>query len=74
MVSTGLDRRQPFSLRFIIYAAVFMVFDVELVLVIPLLYKFPLRIGPFWVFFGLVRILRIGLIFEWNNTAFEWLA
>ena len=25
-------------------------FDVELVLVIPLLYKFPLRIGPFWVF------------------------
>lgn len=45
--STGLDRRQPISLRFFIYAVVFVVFDVELVLVIPLLYKFPLIIGPF---------------------------
>ena len=29
---------------------------------------------PLLGIFGLVRVLRIGLIFEWNSNAFKWLA
>ena len=34
------------SLRFFIYAVIFVIFDVELVLVVPLLFKLPRVTGP----------------------------
>lgn len=38
----GQDSREPVSLRFFIYAVIFVIFDVELVLVVPLLFKLPI--------------------------------
>jgi len=43
--STGQDSRPPISLRFFIYAVIFVVFDIELVLVVPLIYTFPVSLG-----------------------------
>lgn len=40
--SPQADSRRAVSLRFFIYAVVFVIFDVELVLILPLMYKFPL--------------------------------
>ena len=71
--SSEADRRQPVSLRFFIYAVVFVVFDVELVLIVPLIYNFPTILRAIWIFFVVLNLLRLGLLFEWNNTAFEWL-
>jgi len=58
------DGREPVSLRFFIYAVIFVVFDIELVLVVPLLFKLPGTTGPIWFFFCLLRLLRAGLLFE----------
>lgn len=58
------DDREPVSLRFFIYAVIFVVFDIELVLVVPLLFKLPGAMGAVWFFFALLRLLRAGLLFE----------
>ena len=69
--SVKSDNRQPVSLRFFIYAVIFVVFDVELVLVAPLVYRFPVSTRIMWLFVFLVHFLSLGLLLEWNNTAFE---
>ena len=71
--SPSVDRRQPVSLRFFIFAVIFVVFDIELILVLPLLSTSSASPSVIWVFVVLVLLLRVGLVIEWNNRAFEWL-
>ena len=65
--------RIPFSLRFFLVALVFLVFDVELVLIFPLVKR--LRIGGFsswglmWVF---LILLILALIYEINQGRLNW--
>jgi len=62
--STATDFRQPVSLRFFIFAVIFVVFDVELILVVPLI-AFPMGFASAaWVFISLVLILSLGLLLE----------
>lgn len=66
--------RLPFSLRFYLIAVIFLIFDVEITLIIPLPVIFSRsRIKPFIilvVFF--IIILLAGLFHEWNEGALEW--
>nr|AON77095.1 NADH dehydrogenase subunit 3 [Crangon hakodatei] len=66
--------RTPFSLRFFLIAVIFLIFDVEITLLLPLasIMKF-VYIKSFLItgiFFLL--ILLIGLYHEWNQGALEW--
>nr|APX40180.1 NADH dehydrogenase subunit 3 [Cryptocephalus quadripunctatus] len=66
--------RLPFSMQFFLIAIIFLIFDVEIALLIPLiksmtnssLISFSL-ISMFFIF-----ILIIGLIHEWNQGALNW--
>lgn len=65
--------RMPFSLRFFLLAVVFLIFDVEVVLLFPLIYTFLLsrKIQVFYssiVFLGLVTF---GLFIEWKSGALD---
>ena len=60
----GLDFRQPVSLRFFIFAVIFVIFDIELVIVIPLISSSLDIIVISWFFITLVNLLSIGLIVE----------
>nr|ASY98333.1 NADH dehydrogenase subunit 3 [Deroplatys lobata] len=66
--------RIPFSLRFFLIAIIFLIFDVEIALILPMI------IIPFksnlmtWVTTSMmfVLILLIGLFHEWNQGSLEW--
>ena len=64
--SVGLTR-VSFSLRFFLLAVIFLVFDLEVVLLFPCVFRFS--VGLDWLFrvsvFGFVLIISVGLLYEW---------
>nr|YP_009480395.1 NADH dehydrogenase subunit 3 [Nassarius fraterculus]ANH54171.1 NADH dehydrogenase subunit 3 [Nassarius fraterculus] len=66
--------RLPFSMRFFLLAIIFLIFDVEIVLLFPVLasmtgsFSLPLMIGTF-IF---LMILILGLFHEWNEGSLDW--
>nr|UPX88583.1 NADH dehydrogenase subunit 3 [Panorpa communis] len=66
--------RLPFSLRFFLIAVIFLIFDVEIALLLPMIMIFSYSNIIMWTFVGLffLIILLIGLYHEWNQGALEW--
>nr|UOU85181.1 NADH dehydrogenase subunit 3 [Sargus flavipes] len=66
--------RLPFSLRFFLIAIIFLIFDVEIALilpVIPIIYTSNLTVWTYSIIL-FIFILLIGLYHEWNQGALEW--
>nr|UFZ12988.1 NADH dehydrogenase subunit 3 [Protohermes flavinervus] len=66
--------RLPFSLRFFLIAVIFLIFDVEIALLFPLILimNFSSIIMWFSVSSIFILILLIGLYHEWNQGALNW--
>ncbi|YP_001382113.1 NADH dehydrogenase subunit 3 (mitochondrion) [Penaeus chinensis] len=66
--------RLPFSLRFFLIAVIFLIFDVEITLLLPLAIIMNFSNISAWAFtgFAFILILLIGLYHEWNQGALEW--
>nr|CDL72676.1 NADH dehydrogenase subunit 3 [Cherax preissii] len=66
--------RLPFSLRFFLIAVIFLIFDVEITLLLPLASVTPFTNIFSWSFSGIffLLILLFGLYFEWQKGALEW--
>nr|YP_009915384.1 NADH dehydrogenase subunit 3 [Palaemon adspersus]QLM01573.1 NADH dehydrogenase subunit 3 [Palaemon adspersus] len=66
--------RLPFSLRFFLIAIIFLIFDVEITLILPLISTIKLTEINTWVITGtfFLLILLVGLYHEWNQGALEW--
>nr|YP_010688308.1 NADH dehydrogenase subunit 3 [Layahima yangi]WBR65723.1 NADH dehydrogenase subunit 3 [Layahima yangi] len=66
--------RMPFSLHFFLIAIIFLIFDVEIALLLPIIIIMKYSNMMIWfstsAFFLL--ILLIGLYHEWNQGALEW--
>uniref|UniRef100_G8J8D1 NADH-ubiquinone oxidoreductase chain 3 n=1 Tax=Protoplasa fitchii TaxID=560777 RepID=G8J8D1_9DIPT len=66
--------RLPFSLRFFLIAIIFLIFDVEIALILPMVIILNFSNMIMWsltsIFFML--ILLIGLYHEWNQGALDW--
>nr|QVD42811.1 NADH dehydrogenase subunit 3 [Chiridota sp. SS-2021] len=65
--------RTPFSFRFFLVAILFLIFDLEIVLLIPLVSSFTynVMVAFFWgVFF--LSLLVLGLVYEWVNGGLDW--
>nr|YP_009311314.1 NADH dehydrogenase subunit 3 [Barboides gracilis]BAV70087.1 NADH dehydrogenase subunit 3 [Barboides gracilis] len=66
--------RLPFSLRFFLVAILFLLFDLEIALLLPLPWGDQLPnpiITFFWVMTVLI-LLTLGLIYEWIQGGLEW--
>nr|ALO76894.1 NADH deshydrogenase subunit 3 [Propalticus sp. PRO01] len=65
--------RLPFSLQFFLIGVIFLIFDVEITLLIPMIMIFKyLNILNFYIFIFFIIILLIGLYHEWNQGALNW--
>lgn len=65
------DSRVAFSLRFFLLTVIFLVFDVEIVILLPV----PFLVGEVEqvficvIFFG---VLLLGLVYEWFDGSLDW--
>lgn len=68
------NARVPFSIRFFLLAIIFVVFDIEIVLLIPLpllWYNTPIT----YIYLRsliFLTILLLGLFHEWNQGSLDW--
>nr|ASR74909.1 NADH dehydrogenase subunit 3 [Sinotaia quadrata] len=66
--------RLPYSMRFFLLAIIFLIFDIEIVLLFPLLvsvsmmFSYKSILGCFWF----LIILIIGLFYEWSDGSLDW--
>nr|AEL97193.1 NADH dehydrogenase subunit 3 [Hexatrygon bickelli] len=66
--------RLPFSLRFFMVAILFLLFDLEIALLLPLPWGNQLAsplMTSLWVT-TILMLLTIGLIYEWLQGGLEW--
>nr|BAF80222.1 NADH dehydrogenase subunit 3 [Culicoides oxystoma] len=66
--------RMPFSLRFFLIAIIFLIFDVEIALMFPMINSMKINNISTWMWSSMIfiLILILGLFHEWNQGALEW--
>lgn len=66
--------RLPFSIRFFLIAIIFLIFDVEIALIFPIINALKINNLIVWTYSSIIFILILlgGLYHEWNQGALEW--
>nr|AIQ81008.1 NADH dehydrogenase subunit 3 [Scirtothrips dorsalis] len=66
--------RIPFSMRFFLIAIIFIIFDVEIALLIPLIPTFLKSNISKWFLssIGFMIVIILGTLLEWKESSFEW--
>uniref|UniRef100_UPI0030FF037B NADH dehydrogenase subunit 3 n=1 Tax=Vanessa tameamea TaxID=334116 RepID=UPI0030FF037B len=67
--------RIPFSLHFFLITVIFLIFDVEIVLIFPMIPTFKMVNFLIWYktsFFFIIMLL-IGTYHEWNQNMLNWI-
>nr|URX54155.1 NADH dehydrogenase subunit 3 [Glyptotermes sp. 15 AB-2022a] len=66
--------RLPFSLRFFLIAVIFLIFDVEIALLLPMTVVMKTSSMKSWVMISSIFLLILiaGLYHEWNQGSLEW--
>nr|YP_009442839.1 NADH dehydrogenase subunit 3 [Phaedyma columella]ATP01314.1 NADH dehydrogenase subunit 3 [Phaedyma columella] len=66
--------RIPFSLHFFLITVIFLIFDVEIALIFPLIPTFLMTNFMTWfkISFFFIIMLLIGLYHEWNQHMLNW--
>nr|YP_011010426.1 NADH dehydrogenase subunit 3 [Metrocoris tenuicornis]WPW47041.1 NADH dehydrogenase subunit 3 [Metrocoris tenuicornis] len=66
--------RMPFSMQFFMVAIIFLIFDVEIVIILPTIKIMQMSEINMWfmVTTTFILILLLGLYHEWKNGILEW--
>nr|YP_009510281.1 NADH dehydrogenase subunit 3 [Vespa affinis]BBD17839.1 NADH dehydrogenase subunit 3 [Vespa affinis] len=66
----------PFSIQFYLIAVIFLIFDIEIILMLPFIPSLSMSYNLFYwmTSFLLIYIcLILGLIYEWNEQSIIWI-
>nr|AHN95692.1 NADH dehydrogenase subunit 3 [Trigonotylus caelestialium] len=66
--------RIPFSSQFFLIAVLFLVFDIEIVIILPMITTMKSSNMLSWMITSVtfIMILMLGLYHEWKNGILEW--
>nr|AFU25403.1 NADH dehydrogenase subunit 3 [Terpsiphone cinnamomea unirufa] len=66
--------RLPFSIRFFLVAILFLLFDLEIALLLPLPWAIQLQTPTTTLMWAsiLILLLTLGLVYEWAQGGLEW--
>nr|AFB19745.1 NADH dehydrogenase subunit 3 [Malacopteron albogulare] len=66
--------RLPFSIRFFLVAILFLLFDLEIALLLPLPWATQLQNPTMTLIWTstLIALLTLGLVYEWIQGGLEW--
>nr|YP_009536365.1 NADH dehydrogenase subunit 3 [Ornithodoros hermsi]AYN50643.1 NADH dehydrogenase subunit 3 [Ornithodoros hermsi] len=67
--------RAPFSLRFFMISIIFLIFDVEIVILLPFpMYMSIYKTHTTILMMMIIITIFVGLIYEWKNGMIKWLS
>nr|YP_010758090.1 NADH dehydrogenase subunit 3 [Wormaldia spinosa]WEU80095.1 NADH dehydrogenase subunit 3 [Wormaldia spinosa] len=66
--------RMPFSLHFYLITVIFLIFDIEITIILPLFYLINLTnyLQFITISFFFISILMIGILHEWYQNILNW--
>nr|WPO01469.1 NADH dehydrogenase subunit 3 [Eocanthecona thomsoni] len=66
--------RTPFSVQFFLMAVLFLIFDIEIAIILPIIITMKWSLTSTWIItiMMFIIILIMGLYHEWNNGVLEW--
>nr|YP_010726236.1 NADH dehydrogenase subunit 3 [Gilpinia tabulaeformis]WDY84711.1 NADH dehydrogenase subunit 3 [Gilpinia tabulaeformis] len=67
--------RMSFSIRFFLIAVIFLIFDVEITLLLPMIMILSISNMKIWLMMIIyfIMILLFGLYYEWKFGALNWI-
>nr|YP_010324904.1 NADH dehydrogenase subunit 3 [Haemaphysalis danieli]UNO54033.1 NADH dehydrogenase subunit 3 [Haemaphysalis danieli] len=65
--------RVPFSLKFFFIGIIFLIFDVEIIIILPFPLLMNFNYSLFMSFFVINVLIFFGLIYEWKLGMIDWL-
>nr|YP_010424633.1 NADH dehydrogenase subunit 3 [Cyrtorhinus lividipennis]USH90822.1 NADH dehydrogenase subunit 3 [Cyrtorhinus lividipennis] len=66
--------RIPFSSQFFLIAVLFLIFDIEIVIILPMILTIKMSNMYLWFItcISFMIILLVGVFHEWKNGVLEW--
>nr|YP_010272348.1 NADH dehydrogenase subunit 3 [Parascaphoidella transversa]UKE80332.1 NADH dehydrogenase subunit 3 [Parascaphoidella transversa] len=66
--------RIPFSIHFFMIAVIFLIFDIEIIMIMPMILTVKTTMIKYWVLTSIsfIMILALGLVHEWKNGMINW--
>nr|YP_010757458.1 NADH dehydrogenase subunit 3 [Zahniserius cylindricus]WEU77801.1 NADH dehydrogenase subunit 3 [Zahniserius cylindricus] len=66
--------RLPFSIHFFMIAVIFLIFDIEIILIMPMIIVMKTSMVMYWMITSItfLLILMAGLVHEWKNGMINW--
>nr|YP_010582915.1 NADH dehydrogenase subunit 3 [Aguriahana triangularis]UGN61335.1 NADH dehydrogenase subunit 3 [Aguriahana triangularis] len=67
-------KRLPFSMHFFLIAVIFLIFDIEIIIILPMTLTIKSSLIKLWLMTStlFIMILIMGLYHEWTNGMLNW--
>nr|WMC21095.1 NADH dehydrogenase subunit 3 [Japanagallia sp.] len=68
------NKRLPFSIHFFLIAVLFLIFDIEIIIIMPMIFSLKYIMLKSWMLssYAIITTLLVGLYNEWFQGMLKW--